>query len=297
MKRKRGLSLFLGSLSKADFLQLRLDVLRQRDAFACRRVEAHLDRLLRRAERHRVGLVKAHLVAEALRADAHHGTLDQHQLAGADLVMELDAERRDYGAEPARADLLEREARHLRKMPAGVVEAGRVVAHVHVAVDIALRRHDDRPVEVEPLLHQWRWDESRSSFAAYRSWSRRVVLCSSASASSARAASTLPSRSSATPSQKWNSWYSGARRTSWAKAARAALKSPASMAAMPRWKKWNGAWRSMCASSRSAAVASAGRPSFSSVSARLAQARVFSGSCSSTRLKASSAAMGCPRRR
>src|SRR5438034_2833779 len=182
MKRKRGLSLFLGSLGKAHLLQLGLDVLRQRHALARRGVEAHLDRLLRRAERHRVGLVEAHLVAEALGADAHHGGLDQHQLAGADLVMELDAERRHHGAEPARADLLERQARHLRKMPAGVIEAGRVVTHVHVAVDIALRRHDDRPVEVEPLLHQWRWEERRSSFAAYRSWSRRVVLCSSPSA-------------------------------------------------------------------------------------------------------------------
>src|SRR4051794_27815162 len=80
----------LSGLRNTDLLQLRPDVLGKRHALPGRGVEADFNRLLRSAMRHRVGFVEPHLVAEALRANARDRTLDEHELAGADLVVEID---------------------------------------------------------------------------------------------------------------------------------------------------------------------------------------------------------------
>src|SRR5687768_1428418 len=135
----------------SDALKLFPQVGGQRHAPACLRVEAHLDGLLRRAVGHRVGLVQAHLVGEALGADAHHGALDEQQLPGADLVVELDRQGGDHRAQAARAYVLERQPGHARDVPAGIVEKGGVLAHVEVPVDVAVRRHDNAAVELEPV--------------------------------------------------------------------------------------------------------------------------------------------------
>src|SRR5262245_9845253 len=74
--------------------------------------------------------------------------------------MKVDGERRCHGAEAARPDRVERQPRHAREVPRRLVEAGGVVTHVHVPVDVALRRHDDAAVQVEPGFQD-------ASFASY----------------------------------------------------------------------------------------------------------------------------------
>src|SRR5687767_9593766 len=128
--------------------------------------------------RHCVRLEEAHLVREALRSDARDRAADQQELPRANLLVKIDGERRDHRAQAARPDLLERKARHPGEMPACVVKERRVLAYVEMPVDIAVRRHDDAAVEVEPA-HGATWSTSLP-----RRWRPSLIRCAAAASES-----------------------------------------------------------------------------------------------------------------
>ena len=58
--------------------------------FALCGIDAHFDRLLRRAARHRIGFVQFERVFEAFGADAGESAPDHGELGSGDFVMEID---------------------------------------------------------------------------------------------------------------------------------------------------------------------------------------------------------------
>src|SRR5687768_4043371 len=65
--------------------------------------------------------------------------------------MEVDGHRRDDAAKSARAQPRQRQTKHREQLPSRIVEECRILPDVHVAVMIAVRRHDDRSVQNRPL--------------------------------------------------------------------------------------------------------------------------------------------------
>jgi hypothetical protein len=101
--------------------------------------------------RHRIRFVQLERVFEAFGPDAREGAPDHGELARSDFVMKIDGEGGYHTAEAARVQVAQRHAGMGEHMPTRVVEESGVVTDVHMPVVVAIRRHHDGAVRLEPL--------------------------------------------------------------------------------------------------------------------------------------------------
>src|SRR5207244_13196887 len=68
-------------------------------------------------------------------------------------MMEVDGQSGHHAAESTTAEIRQRNACAGQHLPAGIIEKGRIVPDVHVSVVVAMRRHHDRAIHFEAVLH------------------------------------------------------------------------------------------------------------------------------------------------
>src|SRR5439155_9791275 len=69
-------------------------------------------------------------------------------------MMEVDGQSGHHAAESTTAEIRQRNACSGQHLPAGIIEKSRIVPDVHVSVVVAMRRHHDRAIHFEPILHE-----------------------------------------------------------------------------------------------------------------------------------------------
>src|SRR5207247_10370095 len=68
-------------------------------------------------------------------------------------MMEVDGQSGHHAAKSTTAEIRQRNACAGQHLPAGIIEKGRIVPDVHVSVVVAMRRHHDRAIHFEAVLH------------------------------------------------------------------------------------------------------------------------------------------------
>src|SRR5262245_51936124 len=69
-------------------------------------------------------------------------------------MMEVDGQSGHHAAETTIAEIPQRNACAGQHLPAGIIEESRIVPDVHVSVVVAMRRHHDRAIHFEAVLHE-----------------------------------------------------------------------------------------------------------------------------------------------